>query len=189
MGGTTAERDLFANRFVAFLIACAVFGLLVFGMAGCGTVAHWGGLSTTDDVRAERDDQAAIDKKVAEVEKRTHAFMVNAIADVLEGKTTPADMVNAVAAYLAHDELTPVFDAAVARTYQRTAPPPTPVPSSPTDWPAIGGAVAALILAALAHQKGSANTKQIEGTKRSLQETDDWVHEVDVKKADKPGAP
>lgn len=179
------------QRIHVLILAVLVTGLLGWVLLfapGCSAVSHTFGLATTEDVRAERDDQAAIDKKVADVEKRAHVFIVKAIADVLEGKTTVADMVNAVLAYLGHDELTPVFDAGVARTYQRTEPQPIQPPPGTPPWVAVTLGLIGLAGTALgvkAHADARANAQQITETKRSLQDTDDWVHEVDTKKVDK----
>lgn len=152
MGGTTIERDIFASRLVAVLIAMAVVGLLVFGMAGCAATSHTFGLATTDDVRAERDDQRAIDNHIA-----------NGAADMHEGKVTPADFVNDVAA---------VGTKAVERTYRRTEPPPPPK----------GGGSLPEIVAALALAAYTAFVH------RSVKQTDAWVGDVEAKKIDKAGA-
>ena len=169
---STRERDVFASRLVAVLLAIAVVGLLVFGMAGCAATAHTFNLTTLDDLHGYQQDQETFHRTQTESE-----------ADLAAGTKTPAQHVETVAAAL---------KTASTNFHLRT---PDPVPyqngSGGPNWTEIitgAGVIATAIAAMLNNNKANAaqasadqaHAKTAELAK-SIDATDEWADKIEQK--------
>lgn len=165
---STRERDLFANRLVAVLLAIMVVGLLVFGMAGCAATAHAMNLVTQDDFHGYVQDQ-----------EEFHRAQTESEADMALGAKTPAQHVETVAAALKK---------ASTAFHTRT---PDPVPGGGPDWDALTKIVVGGVVAiALARANINAGKAQVSADtahaktvslEKSIAETDQWVDETEKK--------